>query len=68
MEKREAVMVDLEQLAALMAQALEDLECPECCGPVYPFIETGARIYYEEMEWSCVVAVIAKAGRQGPKG
>jgi hypothetical protein len=55
MDKHEMVVIDLDRLAALMAQALADLECPDCCGPVYQFIEVGVTVYQEEWEWACFV-------------
>ena len=48
----------LEQMAEMMAAALAQLECPDCCGPVYQFIEVGATVHQEEMEWACVVQVV----------
>lgn len=63
MEKHEVVVIDLEQLATLMAQALPDLECPACCGPVYTFIETGAGLYREEMEWAWVISILGTGCR-----
>lgn len=56
MEKQKFIVMnltDLEQLATLMAQALPELECPDCCGPTYEFIDIGASFYQEEWEWAC---------------
>jgi hypothetical protein len=56
MEKQKFIVIDLadvEQLASLMAQALPELDCPDCCGPTYEFIEFGAGVYQEEWEWAC---------------
>jgi hypothetical protein len=58
MDKNEVVVIDLEQLAAAMALALPSLKCPECCGPVYEFVEVGARFYQEEWEWACLANAI----------
>lgn len=60
MEKCEVAVIDLEQFTTLMALALRDLRCPERCGPVYEFIEVGARIYQEEHEWACLVRTITR--------
>lgn len=49
---------DLEQLAYLMALALKELDCPDCCGPTHAFIEIGAQRYREEWEWACLVQVV----------
>ncbi|MDO8298186.1 hypothetical protein [Lacisediminimonas sp.] len=51
----------IEQLAAMMAAALDRIDCPDCCGPVYEFIEVGALVHQEEAEWACVVHVVRKA-------
>ena len=58
MDQYQAIVIDLDQLAALMARALPDLECPECCGPIHDFIERGAAVYQEEWEWACFVQVL----------
>jgi hypothetical protein len=63
MDKYGVVVVDLEQLAALMAKALEDLECPDCCGPIHEFIEIGVRVYQEEHEWACFAHAVLHAQR-----
>ena len=54
MDKPDITLSELEQLAQRMVDAMAQLECPDCCGPVYQFIETGALIYQEEMEWAWV--------------
>lgn len=64
--EKQAVVVDLEQLAMLMAQALPDLECPECCGPIHGFIESGSKVYQEEWEWACLFYAI-RCARQARK-
>ncbi|MDB5797865.1 MAG: hypothetical protein JWP36_1767 [Paucimonas sp.] len=56
----EALQASLEQMAARMAQALSRLDCPDCCGPHYEFIEFGAQLHGEEMEWACVVHVLRR--------
>ncbi|MDB5729603.1 MAG: hypothetical protein JWQ00_2808 [Noviherbaspirillum sp.] len=63
MEHRDTVVIDLEALAELMARAIPDLECPECCGPVHEFIEVGARFYQEEWEWACLATVLVHSRR-----
>lgn len=59
METTHLVIVDLERLCEDMAKAIPDLDCPDCCGPVYEFIENGAVVYWEELHWAyfcnCVV-------------
>lgn len=61
MEKRELTIEELEQLAMLMAQALPTLDCPECCGPVHVFIDSGADVYQEHWEWACLFKAITHA-------
>lgn len=46
------VMVDLDQLCQEMAHAISELDCPDCCGPVYEFIENGSLLYLEEFQWA----------------
>jgi hypothetical protein len=58
MDKHDIVVIDLHQLAAMMAQALESLECPDCCGQVHEFIDHGGTIYREEYEWACFVQTV----------
>jgi hypothetical protein len=60
MNEHEIVRIDIDRLAALMAQSIPDLQCPDCCGPVHDFIESGAKFYQEEWEWSCFVMVISQ--------
>lgn len=54
MEKREVTLEDLERLAAAMAAAIPDLECPDSCVPDWRFeyIEKSAALYQEEREWA----------------
>jgi hypothetical protein len=49
---------ELEQLAARMAARLPQIECGDRCGPVYEFIEIGASVHHEELEWACVLHVV----------
>ena len=58
MDKDSLTDKDLEQLAHLMALALKELDCPDCCGPTHAFIEFGAQRYREEWEWACLVQVV----------
>ncbi|MES2535912.1 MAG: hypothetical protein V4632_08575 [Pseudomonadota bacterium] len=60
MDNVDIVKLDIDRLAALMAQSLPDLQCPDCCGPVHEFIECGAAFYREEWEWSCFVMVVTR--------
>jgi hypothetical protein len=64
MNKPDITIVDLERLAALMAQEIPTLECPECCGPIHEFVEIGARFHQEEMEWAILAAVLMHASRK----
>lgn len=54
MEKDELSVEDLERLAAAMAAAIPNLECPECCdcGWVYQYVEKSAGFFREEWEWA----------------
>ena len=56
--KQQALEQELRQLAYQMAQALADLDCPDCCGPLHVFIEHGCEVYREEWEWACLVQVV----------
>jgi hypothetical protein len=71
MEKREITEDVLERLAASMAQAIPDLECPErCdCGWVYRYVELSAEFYREEWEWACLAyaMVCCRAARTSEK-
>lgn len=70
MDKKELTITELEHLAMLMAQALPDLECPECCGPVHEFVEAGAKIYQEEWEWAyfCKAIIHTRVARKTKQG
>jgi hypothetical protein len=61
MDKCEVTLADLEHLAAAMAQALANLQCPEHYGPAYGFIEVGAKVYQEEWEWAFLAVAIMNA-------
>lgn len=51
---------DLEQMVALMLQALPTLDCPECCdqGQRYQYVELSAQMYRDEWEWACFSVAI----------
>lgn len=53
---------DLERMALVMAQAIPELECPECCdcGVVYQYFERSAELYREEWEWACLAKVLIR--------
>lgn len=57
-DEQQAIERELHQLAYRMAQALADLDCPDCCGAVHAFIEHGCDLYREEWEWACFVQVV----------
>lgn len=67
MNETHIVVVDLDQLCAAMAQALPDLECPECCGPIYECIESGSKIYLEEMYWAYFFSCIHQTRQKRQK-
>jgi hypothetical protein len=56
---------DLQKIASQMAAALSELDCPVDCGPVYEFIEFGAAIHHDELEWACVVHVMRQRLQAG---
>lgn len=60
MNGQQITMEDLERLAFVMAQAIPDLDCPECCdcGFTYQYVERSAEIYREEWEWACLANLI----------
>ena len=64
----EALEQELRQLAYRMAQALAELDCPDCCGPVHAFIEHGGSVYREEWEWACFVQVVHRRRGGGTSG
>jgi hypothetical protein len=69
MDGQPITMEDLERLALAMAQALPDLDCPECCdcGVVYQYFERSAELYREEWEWACFANTLIRyqASRKG---
>jgi len=60
LENYQPTLQEIEQMALLMAQALRDLHCPEQCGQIHRFIEGGAPIYREELEWACFAIALTK--------
>ena len=52
MSRHDLAMEQIEQMAALMVQAIADLDCPECCdcGWAYQYVERSAELYREEYE------------------
>ena len=60
---------ELERLAYAMAQAIPDLDCPDCCecGWTYQYMEYSAQLYRDELEWACLALVLCskKTGQQG---
>jgi len=62
LDQQQAIERELDQLAYRMAQALADLDCPDCCGAVHTFIEHGCEVYREEWEWACFVQVVTFRG------
>ena len=64
--REEALEQEVRQLAYRMAQALAELDCPDCCGPVHAFIEHGCDVDREEWEWACFVQVVHR--RRGGSG
>jgi hypothetical protein len=70
MSKPEISMQELEQLAARMAAAIPDLDCPECCECTwkYHYIEGSAQMYQEEWEWAILVGTIHHYHRKKKSG
>ena len=60
MNGQEMAIEDLERMASVMAQAIAELDCPECCdcGIVYQYLERSAELYREEWEWACLANVL----------
>jgi methionyl-tRNA synthetase len=58
LEEQRALEQELHRLAYQMAQALAELDCPDCCGEVHAFIEHGCEVYREEREWACFVQLV----------
>ena len=65
LDNAQAVEQELQQLAYRMAQALAELDCPDCCGTVHTFIEHGCEVYREEWEWACFVQVVHYSRSRG---
>jgi hypothetical protein len=65
-QREEVSMEDLERLAAMMAQAIPELECPECCEPTWVdvYVERSAQLYLEELEWGRFAAVLVQYSQQ----
>ena len=63
MNGQEVSREDLERLAFAMAQAIPELECPECCdcGVVYQYVERSAALYREEWEWACLATLLIRS-------
>lgn len=69
LDEQQAIEQELHQLAYRMAQALADLDCPDCCGALHAFIEHGCDVYREEWEWACFVQVVRhRHGSQRGRG
>ncbi|MGV3742901.1 MAG: hypothetical protein ACO1NO_11390 [Burkholderiaceae bacterium] len=62
MNGQEITVEDLERMALMMAQAIPELDCPECCdcGIVYQYLERSAELYREEWEWACLANVLIR--------
>ena len=65
MEGTEPTVEELERLANAMAQALHNLECPECCdcGWRYQYVELSSGLYQDEWEWACLGNAIVQYQR-----
>lgn len=60
MDGQQITIEDLERMAYVMAQAIPELDCPECCdcGVVYQYVERSAQMYREEWEWACLANLL----------
>lgn len=67
LESRQPTLQEIEQMAMQMAHALRDLHCPDQCGRIHRFIEDGAPIYREELEWACFAIALRKCRRTRPR-
>lgn len=67
MEKDEVTLEDLERMAAAMAAAIPELECPECCerGWKFEYIELSAQLYQDEHEWACLARALLQFRTRG---
>lgn len=62
---------DLEEMVALMLQALPTLECAACCdlGYKYQYVELSAQLFREEWEWACFhFAILEHRQRRSTSG
>lgn len=57
----------IEQMAARMAEAIPDLDCPECCecGWTFQYVERSAQVYQEEYEWAVLFQALIQHRRRG---
>lgn len=62
LDEQQAIEQELHRLAYCMAQALADLDCPDCCGATHAFIEHGCEVYRDEWEWACFVQLVRHRG------
>lgn len=62
MKPQDITLEDLERFAAAMANAIPDLDCPECCdqGWRYQYMEKSAALHQDEWEWHCLAIAIAR--------
>ncbi|NEX62239.1 hypothetical protein [Noviherbaspirillum galbum] len=69
MNEKELSLAQLEELAARMAAAIPDLDCPECCECtwVYHYVERSATLYQEELEWALLVHAFRQHRQRGPQ-
>ena len=70
MDKQEITLEDLERFAAVMASAIPDLDCPECCeqGWKYVYMEKSAALFHDEWEWHCLaLAILHRRVRRRPQ-
>ena len=62
LDEEQAIEQELHRLAYRMAQALDQLDCPDCCNELHVFIEHGCEVYREEWEWACFVQLVRHRG------
>jgi hypothetical protein len=65
MDHQEITTEDLERFATAMADAIPDLDCPDCCeqGWKYQYVEMSAAIYRDQWEWHCLLSAILRHRR-----
>lgn len=65
MDRKEITPEDLERFAAAMANAIPDIDCPDCCeqGWKYQYVEMSAALYRDEWEWHCLLNAILRYRR-----